>query len=429
MFSVLGMPPSPRVFRTNPPRILRTTRMMWSARAALLFALLLALGARAAPADRDRRGVTLRADLHPGLLAFGPAAAVVLAREGEGEGLAGVPLVGRTRDAAMLGSDEPKGGEGKTEGEEEDATEWVVVAAEDDGQQQDPSNGGDAPGDDNTPEDDLVQPKAHPSRRGIVGIVFLSLYVDPICPNWSRSIVHPPFPSSHPSSVPFFPPHVPSPASPHPSSSSVATLLLTLFLAAYPPARRRTAIYVQKAATHVRVITSRVHLSSSLRGAVSHIHIPAALSSFPSPLSHIYLPSALSSLTHPSYHRIGEKVGSLLPAKPFGTMTSSPFGTVKTRLSKTSGGKLARTAESKLVRWAEEDMGLDDLESDHFLNEDGTAADGPLFAADGPLFTADEDLELADGEYIPLRAAKGRARVYGTVGAGERKTAGRRWWR
>ncbi|KAL1678422.1 hypothetical protein EV122DRAFT_278176 [Schizophyllum commune] len=361
MFSVLDMPPSPSNMLPSPLCWRRSTMMI-----ALM--LLLALGARAAPADRDRRGVTLRADLHPGLLAFGPAAAVVLAREGEEEGLAGVPLVGRTRDAAMLGrtSDEPKGGEGKTGGEEADAAEWVVVAAEDDGQQQDPS-AGDAPRDDDTPEDDLVQPKAHPSRRGIVGIVFLSL-----------------------------------------------TLLVTLFLAAYPPARRRTAIYVQKTATHVRVITSRVHLPSSLRGAASHIHIPAALSSFPSPLSHIHIPFPLSSLTHPSYHRIGEKVGSLLPAKPFGSITPKSF--------RGTGSKLSKTSESKLVRWAEEDMGLDaaeghlaldDLENDHFLNED----------------VADEDLELADGEYIPLRAAKGRARVYGTVGEGERKTAGRRWWR
>ena len=83
-----------------PPRSLRTTRMMWSARAALLFTLLLALGARAAPADRDRRGVTLRADLHPGLLVFGPAATVVLARDGEEEGMAGVSLLGK-REAVM----------------------------------------------------------------------------------------------------------------------------------------------------------------------------------------------------------------------------------------------------------------------------------------------------------------------------------------
>ena len=86
-----------------PPQILRTTRMTWSARAALLFTLLLALGARAAPAgepDRDRRGVTLRADLHPGLLVFGPAATVVLARDGEEEGMAGVSLLGK-REAVM----------------------------------------------------------------------------------------------------------------------------------------------------------------------------------------------------------------------------------------------------------------------------------------------------------------------------------------
>ncbi|KAL1729626.1 hypothetical protein EV714DRAFT_284790 [Schizophyllum commune] len=343
--------------------------------------LLLALGARAAPA-----GVTLRADLHPVLLAFGPAAAVVLAREGEEEGLVGVPLVGRRRDAAMRGSDEPKGGEGKTEVRGLSLL-WgkaVLIGVGcrerrkmllNGGQQQDPSNGGDTPRDDDTPEDDLVQPKAHPSRRGIVGIVFLSL-----------------------------------------------TLLLTLLLAAYPPTRRRTAIYVQKAATHVRVVTSRVHLPSSLRGAVSQIHVPAALSSLRATASHIHIPSTLSTLTHPSYHRIGEKVGSLFPAKPFGSITPKSF--------RGTGSKLSKTSESKLVRWAEEDMGLDaaeghlaldDLESDHFLNED----------------VADEDLELADGEYIPLRAAKGRARVYGTVGAGvygtvgegERKTAGRRWWR
>ncbi|KAL1752349.1 hypothetical protein FB107DRAFT_293218 [Schizophyllum commune] len=344
--------------------------MVWSARAALLFTLLLALGARAAPAgepDRDRRGVTLRADLHPGLLVFGPAAAVVMAREEEEEGLAGVPLVGRRRDAAMAGrtSDEPKG-----------------VAAEDDERRQDPSDGGDAPRDDDTPEDDLVQPKAHPSRRGIVGIVFLTLYVQHLAsliPFPPRSLVLSAVIIST-RSPPLFP----------------TTLLLTLFLAAYPPARRRTAVYAQKTAAYTHVVWgricstpvgSRIHLLAG-----SSVHLPSALRTI---ASHIHLPFAVP---HPSYHRIGEKVGSLFPTK------------------------LSRTSESKLVRWAEEDMGLDaaqghlaldDLESDHFLNED----------------VADEDLELADGEYIPLRAAKGRARVYGTVGEGERKAAGRRWWR
>ncbi|KAL1686319.1 hypothetical protein GGG16DRAFT_118031 [Schizophyllum commune] len=327
-----------------PAQILRTTRMMWSARAALLFTLLLALGARAAPAgepDREWRGVTLQADLHPGLLAFGPAATVVLAREGEEEGLAGVPLLGRS--AVMSESNTRVEVEG-TEGKEEDASEWVVVA-EDDGQQQDPSGGGDAPSGDDTPEDDLVQPKAHPSRRGIVGIVLLSL-----------------------------------------------ALLLALFLVAYPPARRWTTVYARTTCSRLSGVASRIHL--------------------PSALSHIHLPSSLASLTlraHPSYQRIGEKVGSLFPAKPFGALS----GSSGSKLSSTAGSKLSRTAESKLVRWAEEDMGLDDLESDHFLNED----------------VADEDLELADGEYIPLRAAKGRARVYGTVSKGERKATGKRWWR
>ncbi|KAL1666479.1 hypothetical protein GGF50DRAFT_87352 [Schizophyllum commune] len=307
--------------------------------------LLLALGTRAAPAgepDRDRRGVTLRADLHPGLLAFGPAATVVLAREGEEEGLAGVPLLGRS--AVMSESNTRVEVEG-TEGKEEDASEWVVVA-EDDGQQQDPSGGGDAPSGDDTPEDDLVQPKAHPSRRGIVGIVLLSL-----------------------------------------------VLLLALFLAAYPPARRRTVAQARIAWSNLSSSTTSPTLKAvgtHLRTIASHIHLPSALS------------SALSSLTHPSYHRIGEKVGSLFPANPFGIVTPKSF--------RGTGSKLSKTSESKLVRWAEEDMGLDDLESDHFLNED----------------VADGDLELADGEYIPLRAAKGRARVYGTVGEGERKAVGRR---
>ncbi|KAL1699434.1 hypothetical protein EV121DRAFT_216248 [Schizophyllum commune] len=370
---------------------------MWSARAALLFTLLLALGARAAPAgepDREWRGVTLQADLHPGLLAFGPAATVVLAREGEEEGLAGVPLLGRS--AVMSESNTRVEVEGtEVRGKEEDAAEWVFVA-EDDGQQRDPSGGGDAPSDDDTPEDDLVQPKAHPSRRGIVGIVLLSLYVDRLLSSPIRSCLRSrtirlalarlPFHSRQSSRLSLVLPSV-TQTNPPPRA-----LLLALFLAAYPPARRWTTVYARTTCSRLSGVASRIHL--------------------PSALSHIHLPSSLASLTlraHPPYQRIGEKVGSLFPAKPFGALS----GSSGSKLSSTAGSKLSRTAESKLVRWAEEDMGLDDLESDHFLNED----------------VADEDLELADGEYIPLRAAKGRARVYGTVSEGERKAVGRRWWR
>ncbi|TRM56720.1 hypothetical protein BD626DRAFT_241500 [Schizophyllum amplum] len=173
--------------------------------------------------------------------------------------------------------------------------------------------GGDSGGEqDPDPTDDLVQPNSRPTRRGIAGIIIL-----------------------------------------------VITLLSTISIASYAPARRRTATYTRVAWSHVRTTCS--HAST---------YIP-------------YVNTVGAACRKAAFTVV------LLPAR---------LGMVPPRF---------RASEDKLVRWAEEDLGLDSLEADHFLNEDDEVPG-----------------EWIDDEYIPLRAARGKTKAYGSVGKG----AGKVWF-